>query len=90
MAPKARIENTATQTNGFDGSDHSTVGRTIAITIRMPPMVGVPDFLRCDCGPSSRMNWPIWNSRSFWITHGPINSAISRAVSEAKAVRTVR
>jgi len=32
----------------------------MAIAMSTPPMVGVPDFFRCDCGPSSRMNWPIW------------------------------
>ena len=53
-------------------------------------MVGVPVFFRCDCGPSSRTNWPIWNSLSFWITYGPMKSAISSAVSEANAVRNVR
>ncbi len=53
-------------------------------------MVGVPDFFRCDCGPSSRINWPIWNSRNFSITQGPMNIAISSAVPEAKAVRNVR
>ncbi len=72
------------------GSDHSTVGNRMAMQISTPPMVGVPVFFRCDCGPSSRTNWPIWNSRSFWITQGPMNSAISSAVSEAKAVRNVR
>ena len=58
--------------------------------ISTPPMVGVPVFFRCDCGPSSRTNCPIWNSRSFSITYGPMNSAISIAVSEANAVRNVR
>ena len=90
MAPKASVEATATQTKGSEGMDHRIVGTRIAITMSTPPMVGVPVFVRCDCGPSSRTNCPIWNSRSFSITHGPINSAISSAVSEANAVRKVK
>src|SRR5580704_18140155 len=39
MAPKASNEKTATQTKGFERSDHRTVGTRIAITIRMPPIV---------------------------------------------------
>ena len=90
MAPKASVESTVIHTNGLAGSDQSTVGSTMAMMISTPPMVGVPDFFRCDCGPSSRTYWPIWNSRSFSITHGPMNSAISSAVSVANAVRNVR
>jgi len=32
----------------------------------------------------SRYEWPIWSSRSFSITQGPMNRAISRSLSEAK------
>ena len=46
-------------THGSVGIDHSSVGSTMAITISTPPIVGVPVFFRCDCGPSSRTNWPI-------------------------------
>ena len=59
MAPKASVENTVIHTNGLAGSDHSTVGSRMAMQISTPPMVGVPVFFRCDCGPSSRTNWPI-------------------------------
>ena len=60
------------------------------MAISTPPIVGVPDFFLCHSGPSSRMYWLIWNSRSFSITNGPMNRAISSAVSDAKAVRKVR
>src|SRR5215469_4891732 len=90
MAPNAVVEQTAIQTKGLLGSDHSTVGSRMAMAMSTPPMVGVPDFFWCDLGPSSRMYWPIWNSRSFWMTYGPMNSAMSSAVSEANAVRNVR
>ena len=45
--------------------------------ISRPPMVGVPAFFWCDCGPSSRMCWPIWNSRSRAMNHGPNRTKIS-------------
>ena len=90
MAPKAIVEKTVIQIKGFPGSAQSTVGSRIAMQMSTPPMVGVPVFFRCDCGPSVRTYWPIWNSRSFSITQGPMKSAISSAVSEANAVRNVR
>ena len=90
MAPNASVEKTVIHTNGLPGSAQSTVGSRIAMMMSTPPMVGVPDFFRCDCGPSSRTYWPIWNSLSFSITHGPMKSAISSAVSVANAVRIVR
>ncbi len=65
MAPKASVEKTTIQTKGLEGTDQSTVGSKMAMAMSTPPMVGVPDFFWCDCGPSSRMYWPIWNSRSF-------------------------
>ncbi len=89
MAPNAAVEKTVIQTKGLAGSDHRTVGNRTAMAISTPPIVGVPDFFWCDWGPSSRMYWPIWNSRSFWMTYGPINRAINSAVPEAKAVRNV-
>ncbi len=55
-----------------------------------PPMVGVPPFLRWVSGPSSRTYWPIWNSRSFSMTYGPMIMPISSAVRLAKTVRKVR
>ncbi len=65
MAPYASVEKTTTQTSGFAGSDHSTVGSRMAMQMSTPPIVGVPVFFMCDWGPSSRTNWPIWNSRRF-------------------------
>jgi hypothetical protein len=60
------------------------------ITINTPPMVGVPAFFWCALGPSSRMYWPIWNSRSRLITSGPMINPVKRAVRLANAVRKVR
>ena len=90
MAPKASVENTASQTKALDRSDQSSVGSTMETTISRPPMVGVPAFFWCERGPSSRMYWPIWNSRRRRITDGPMMSAMNSAVRLAKAVRNVR
>ncbi len=57
--------------------------------MRMPPMVGVPAFFMCDLGPSSRMYWPIWNSRSLAISQGPSARHRNSAVMAANAVRNV-
>ena len=52
-------------------------------------MVGVPALARCDCGPSWRITWPIWNARSLRISHGPNTRLMSSAVMLAAAVRKV-
>ena len=52
-------------------------------------MVGVPALARCDCGPSCRMIWPIWKSRSVRINQGPKIMLIANAVRLAAAVRNV-
>ena len=80
---------TAIQTKGLLRSAHSRVGTTMEMTISTPPMVGVPAFFWCALGPSSRMYWPIWNSRSF-DDQGPMINPVNSAVRLAKAVRNVR
>jgi hypothetical protein len=52
-------------------------------------MVGVPAFLWCAFGPSSRMYCFTCNSRSRSITQGPSSSESSSALVLAMAVRTV-
>ncbi len=51
--------------------------------------MGVPALARCDCGPSSRIDWPIWNRFNMRIMRGPSTSEITRAVTAAIAVRNV-
>ena len=46
-------------------------------------------MVRCVAGPSWRITWPTWNSRSVRINHGPSNRLIARAVRLAAAVRNV-
>ncbi|MNE79376.1 hypothetical protein D3C80_1758520 [compost metagenome] len=58
--------------------------------ISAPPMVGVPFFDRCDCGPSSRTAWPIWRVRRVLIIQGPSHSDRASAVSTPRIPRMVR
>jgi len=57
--------------------------------ISSPPIVGVPFFVWCDDGPSSRISWPICECRRRLIRPGPSNSDSRSAVSVASAVRNV-
>ena len=61
----------------------------IAMRISTPPMVGVPDLIRCVCGPSVRTAWPIFFAASQRITRGPAAKEISSAVIAASTVRSV-
>ncbi len=90
MAAKARVEQTTSQTKTLLRSAHSSVGTTMEMAISTPPMVGVPAFFWWALGPSSRMYWPIWNSRRRRITAGPTISPVAKAVRLANAVRNVR
>ena len=59
------------------------------IRISAPPIVGVPDLVRCVCGPSVRTAWPILSCASLRISHGPAASPISSAVIVASTARSV-
>src|SRR3954451_18327044 len=48
-----------------------------------PPMVGVPAFARCSCGPSSRMCWPNSLTRRYSMNFGPRKMQISIAAIPA-------
>ena len=55
-----------------------------------PPMVGVPFFARCDCGPSVRIGWPLpCLSRNEAMMLGPKKKTKNKAVAEAPAARKV-
>ena len=58
--------------------------------ISAPPIVGVPAFARCVCGPSSRTDWPIFMRESHAIIRGPTTNAITSAVMHASTARSVR
>src|SRR5258708_4649555 len=77
------------QDEGICKIGQSNVGTAVERTISTPPIVGVPAFFLCSCGPSSRINWPICNSRSRRISDGPKASPRNMAVRLAYTVRTV-
>ncbi len=54
-----------------------------------PPMVGVPAFFRCVCGPSSRICWVMLICRSHAIMAGAARNVTISAVSAASDVRKV-
>jgi hypothetical protein len=59
----------------------------MASRISAPPMVGVPDLIKCVCGPSVRTAWPTFNLVSIRIIAGP---AIRPIASEVKVANTAR
>ena len=56
----------------------STASVMAAIKIT-PPMVGVFCFPLCQVGPSSRIFWPNFSSRSFLMMTGAIRAASTNA-----------
>ena len=59
MAPNPQVTNSTIQMKRLLKSPHSKVAMAIAISTSAPPMVGVPALTKCDCGPSSRTDWPM-------------------------------
>ena len=51
MAPKPRVTNNTIHTKRLDRSNHNKVETEMQIKISTPPMVGVPDLLRCASTP---------------------------------------
>ena len=56
----------------------------------MPPMVGVPAFLKWVCGPSSRTTCPIRSAARRAIIQGPASSEMASAETAARMARRVR
>ncbi len=55
-----------------------------------PPMVGVPAFLKCVCGPSARIGWPLpCRSLSAAMMRGPNRNTMKAEVISAPPVRKV-
>ncbi len=89
MPPKASTAKSTAQTYWFVRSDQSRTETATDAMIRRPPMVGVPCFVRWDCGPSSRTCWPILSLRSQRIIDGPSRKLTMSAVMTAPALRKV-
>ncbi len=90
MAPKASVENTAIQTKGLAGSDHSTVGSRMAMHDEHAAHGGRAGLLQVRLRPVLANVLADLELAQLLDHPGPMNSAISSAVSEAKAVRNVR
>ena len=52
-----------------------------------PPIVGVPFFVACPAGPSSRISSPSWRSRARRMNQGATMKVISSDVSVARPMR---
>ena len=90
MTPNARVTKSTTHTNRFSRSAQSKVLIAIAVSIRAPPMVGVPALGKCVTGPSSRTGWPTWFMVSRAIMRGPTINESTSAVSAPRIARIVR
>ena len=89
MAPKPSVTTSTIQTKRLLKSLHSSVEMPIAIRISTPPMVGVPDFTKCVCGPLVRTACPTFKRASMRITAGPAIRPIASAVMVANTARKV-
>src|SRR5882724_176787 len=70
---------------------HRSVVAMIAVRKTMPPIVGVPFFVRCRSGVSSRIVWlPCCSARSRRMSHGAISSEMISAEIRAMNERNVR
>jgi hypothetical protein len=49
----------------------------------VPPIVGVPRLVRCEVGPSSRMNWPYCRFTNHLMNHGVPSRASTSEVAAA-------
>ena len=61
----------------------------MAVRISEPPMVGVPFFTKCVCGPSWRTAWPTFSAVSLRMAQGPKSSENASEVSAAITARKV-
>ncbi len=87
MTPYPAVTAVVAQTKTFRASHQKIVGTRTLSRMSAPPMVGVPCFLKCVAGPSSRTIWPIcffWSSR---MNHGASTKLRSIAVIVAAMTR---
>src|SRR6185312_11927985 len=87
-APKPSVTSSTTQTKRLSRSAHKSVVIAIETRISAPPIVGVPAFVRCVCGPSLRTDWPMRIRVSQLIIRGPTRNEITSAVIVASTARS--
>ena len=61
----------------------------MVLKISAPPMVGVPFFTKCVCGPSVRTACPTFSAVSLRMVQGPSSRLNASAVSAAITARKV-
>ena len=87
--PIHTVANTIIWIRGLFNFENRRVGRSTAIKMMTPPIVGVPLFFIWDSGPVGRISSPIWFLCSMWITQGPIMKLIINAMIAADAALNV-
>ena len=87
--PNQIVTHSTTHTKRLVRSPQSSVVMTTETRISAPPIVGVPAFVRCDCGPSTRTDCPILYAVSLRIMIGPTTNESTRAVRHASTARSV-
>ena len=90
IAPIQRRPRSARTTKTFVRSAHRIVDSAAERTIRLPPIVGVPDLLRCASTPSARTTCPTPRLRSRRIVAGPATKTRRYEVTTAPTERKVR
>ena len=91
IRPKPAVARRTTHTYRLTRFAHSMVETRIEARMMMPPIVGVPFFVRWRSGVSSRIvSPPCCFSRSRVMIHGPITSEITSAEMRAMKDRNVR
>ena len=69
--PKLNVTSRATHMNRLERSAHKRVVTPRQTKIKAPPIVGVPVFSKCDCGPSLRTDCPNFIKDKYLIIRGP-------------------
>ena len=88
-APIATKVSSASTVYQLVNSAHSSVETPADMTIRAPPIVGVPALGRWVAGPSARTTWPMRNRLSPRMVIGPSTKASTSDVTSAPAARNV-
>ena len=91
MKPSTPVSTMATTNDQVSGVRYPTskMAMTMATSMMMPPIVGVPCFTRWVCGPSARTCWPIWLDFRKRI-HGGISTMVSTMpITMARNTRNV-
>ena len=92
-SPNPTAANSKRETRGREVAGSVNRGRevrrrTSRSAMTMPPIVGVPIFSMCVCGPSSRIRCPQPHTRNAWIAMGVPSSVTASANAAATRIET--